>query len=669
MSHNDPTFACEVDAEGVAMLSTGPVGGLWNSDFVEALAAQVDRALGDASVRALVLRMGSRAGVAELDAQWLHEATGPELGDAARAAFALDVEQGDALGRRVAASSKPVVAAIDGIVSGPVAELALACRARVAVEGAGTRLAFSLGRLGLPPMLGAAERLQSLVGAAATKLLAEGKDILLGQAVKLGLIDEAVAGDALASAAKARALSAIAQRPKAVEADPADRVQRFVDAAFGSVSRAMVGTLAIGVARANRLARRPAGVPRKTFARVGVLGAGLMGSGIACVCAKAGMQVVLIDVDRAAAERGLAALRKQEDTSVAAGREDASVASAWLGRITPSGRYEDLGDVDIVVEAVFEDREVKATATRRAEAAMPEGALYATNTSTLPIGGLAQASKRPDRFIGLHFFSPVPRMPLLEIIRGAKTSDTTLAEALDFAQAIAKTPIVVADHRGFYTSRVIMTYQAEAFEMLAEGVPAELVELAGKASGMPLPPLLLSDAVALDLIHQINLQTRRDTGSTAAPTRAQQLVGAMVERHGRLGKKNGKGFYDYEADGGKRLWPELQAAFGPACDEPPSLEELRDRLLGIQALEAARCLDEGVIADPSEGDVGALLGWSFAPWTGGPLAYIDGQGVPEFVARCDALAERLGARFAVPESLRAVATSGRTVHTADWSSR
>jgi 3-hydroxyacyl-CoA dehydrogenase/enoyl-CoA hydratase/3-hydroxybutyryl-CoA epimerase len=658
--------------DGVAVIRTGAAGTLWNPSFVTALTHDVQRAEADAAVRAVVLVIGSRAGVGELDTSWLFDAADPSRGSAARAALTTEMEKGTALLRTIASSHKPFVAAFDGIASGPIAELAVACTYRVASDAAHTRIAFNLGKLGLPPMFGSTRPLARLVGApTGAAMLADGKDILVGQGVNLGLIDEAVPNERLLARAKARALESLAPVPR-TDAQPdtepyaARDTAAFVEAAFGSVSRAMVGTLAIGVARANRLARRPPNVPRRSFQRVGVLGAGLMGSGIACVCAKAGMQVVLIDVDDAAAERGLAALRKQEYVAVAAGREDAAVAARWLALITPSGRYEDLHDVDIVVEAVFEDRTVKATATRRAEASMPATALYATNTSTLPISGLAEASTRPQAFIGLHFFSPVPRMPLLEIIRGAQTSDTTLAEALDFAQAIGKTPIVVADHRGFYTSRVIMTYQAEAFEMLAEGVTAEAIESAGKASGMPLPPLLLSDAVALDLIHQINVQTRRDTGSTAAPTRAQALVAQMVEKHGRLGKKNGKGFYNYDAVGGKRLWPELRAAFGPVAAVQPSLEELRDRLIGIQALEAARCLDEGVIVDPSEGDVGAVLGWNFAPWTGGPLAYIDGIGVREFVARCEDFAARLGSRFAVPMSLRRIAGQGGSVHAASW---
>jgi len=310
---------------------------------------------------------------------------------------------------------------------------------------------------------------------------------------------------------------------------------------------------------------------------------------------------------------------------------------------------------------------VKAEATQRAEAAISRQAVFATNTSTLPISGLAQESVRPAQFVGLHFFSPVPRMPLLEIIRGKITSDETLATAMDFAQAIGKTPIVVNDARGFYTTRVVMAYQAESFDMLAQGVAPDLVELAGAASGMPVPPLALSDAVALDLIHQINLQAAKDLGAAYQQTPGYAMVGRMVEELGRNGKKVGKGFYDYREDGTKQLWPGLHAMAAEGAVQFASIDDLRDRLLAAQALETARCLEEGVITDPSEADVGALLGWGFAPWTGGPLSYIDAQGPAAFVARCDELAERYGSkRLQPPEMLRRIAADGGTIYGTTW---
>jgi len=409
------------------------------------------------------------------------------------------------------------------------------------------------------------------------------------------------------------------------------------------------------------------GFPTRTFQRVGVLGAGLMGSGIALVCARAGMQVVMVDTSEAAAQRGRDALAKQEASGVAAGRLDASESQATLARIRTSARYDDLDGVDIVVEAVFEDRGIKAAATRQAEAAAGPGALFATNTSTLPITGLAEASQRPQRFIGLHFFSPVPRMPLLEIIRGRQTSDETLAHAMDFARAIGKTPIVVNDARGFYTTRVVMAYQAEAFDMLAEGADPAIIEAGGAGAGMPVPPLALSDAVALDLIHQINLQAARDLGDAYTFTAGYAMVGRLVEQEGRTGKKTGRGFYDYSADGSKRFWPELRSFAGAGPQVGMPIADARDRLLAAQALETVRCLAEGVISDPSQCDVGAILGWGFAPWTGGPLSWIDRMGVAACVARCDELAARYGSkRLEPPHALRAVAALGGTIYAASW---
>ena len=415
----------------------------------------------------------------------------------------------------------------------------------------------------------------------------------------------------------------------------------------------MAHGLATSLRRLEALVRRPAGVPPRRFRRVGVLGAGLMGGGIALVAARAGLDVVLLDIDAAAAERGRARLRRQAEAWAASGETDG--ADAVLDRITPSGDYRDLAGAELVVEAVFEDRAIKAEAVRRAEAVLAPDAIMASNTSTLPITGLAAASIRPDRFIGLHFFSPVPRMRLLEMIRGERTSDATLAEAMDFAALIGKTPIVVRDSRGFYTSRVIMTYQSEAFTMLAEGVDPAAIEQAGLDAGMPLPPLALADVVGLDLIHQINRQTFADTGTP--PGDAERVVESMVERFGRPGKKAARGFYDYPEGGGRHLWPALAGHF-PTRAPQPEPTELRDRLLGRQALEAARCLEERVIEHPAEADVGALLGWNFAPQTGGPLSSIDQTGVGTFVRRYDALAERRGERFRPNALLRAMANRG-----------
>jgi len=448
----------------------------------------------------------------------------------------------------------------------------LACHRRIAIAGENFQLGFTDVRLGLPPTAGGALRLTRTIGASqAAALLENGQALSAVAAHKAGLVDELVSADQLPGSARRWVLLSAAQRTQhpvksaikamlaedhGVPMDTALRAAatRFVEVARGPVARRMTRTMGLSMARANDLTRRPPGFAKRTFRKVGVLGAGLMGSGIALVAARAGLDVVLLDVTQAAAERGLAKLKQQEEAAMAAGRVDQQVGDAALARIAATGSYEALRDVDLVVEAVFEDRAVKAQATRRAEAAISRQAVFATNTSTLPISGLAQASVRPAQFIGLHFFSPVPRMPLLEIIRGKITSDETLAAAMDFAQAIGKTPILVNDARGFYTTRVVMAYQAESFDMLAQGVAPDLVELAGAASGMPVPPLALSDAVALDLIHQINLQAAGDLGEAYQQTPGYAMVGRLVEELGRNGKKAGKGFYDYREDGSRQLW-------------------------------------------------------------------------------------------------------------------
>jgi 3-hydroxyacyl-CoA dehydrogenase/enoyl-CoA hydratase/3-hydroxybutyryl-CoA epimerase len=644
--------------------------------------AGLEREIADATVTGIVLAGDDRVFFGELDLAWLSKAVA-ELDETPLLAFA---QRAARLACRIERSQKPIACAIAGDAKGVSLELAMACHRRFAAEGAGHTVGFTDLRYGLPPLMGTGWRLQQQLGReAATKLLLGSQQLTRRAAQEARLIDElAPSSDyirraccwiVLAAAqrtqrpAEAAIAAAMGPAGAAVEAVLEEGTHEFIHVARGSVARDMVRTLGLSVASANRLAGRPQGPGTRSFSRVGVLGAGLMGGGIALVAARAGLEVVLVDVDKEAAERGIGALRTQDETGVAAGRLDAAQSRETLARIRPTGRYEDLEGVDIVLEAVFEDRKVKAEATRRGEAAAGPAALFGTNTSTLPISGLAEASARPGQFIGLHFFSPVPRMPLIEIIRGRLTSDETLAHAMDFARAIGKTPIVVNDSRGFYTTRVVMAYQAEAFDMLAQGADPDTVEAGGTASGMPVPPLALSDAVALDLIHQINLQAARDLGDVYCFSPGYAMVGRMVEREGRKGRKSGLGFYDYGADGTRRIWPGLREfAAGPSRLDMP-VADARDRLLAAQALEVVRCLEEGVITDPSQADVGALLGWGFAPWTGGPLSWIDRMGASACVLRCDELAQRYSSeRLRPPASLREIAVCRGSVYGAAWPS-
>jgi 3-hydroxyacyl-CoA dehydrogenase / enoyl-CoA hydratase / 3-hydroxybutyryl-CoA epimerase len=427
------------------------------------------------------------------------------------------------------------------------------------------------------------------------------------------------------------------------------------------VSRNMIRSLFINMQRANKLATRPQGYPAARLNKIGILGAGMMGAGIAHVSAAAGLDVVLIDRAQADADKGKAYSAGLLDKQIARGKITAEKREALLAKIVPTTDYALLADADLVIEAVFEDRGIKADVTRQAEAVLPAHAVFGSNTSTLPITGLAEASKDAAKFIGVHFFSPVDKMQLVEIIRGKATSDATLAIAMDFVQRIKKTPIVVNDSRGFYTSRVFGTYTREGILMLAEGITPALIENVGKQTGMPMAPLALADEVALDLIYKIGKQTQKDLGDAYRRGPIDGLIEKLVVELGRLGKKAGKGFYEYPADGKKRLWPGL-ADLVPHAALQPDPAELRTRFLYVQALETARCYEENVVTDPADADVGAILGWGFAPWTGGPLSLIDTVGVATFVKECDRLAQKYGERFAPNALLRRMAATGETFY-------
>jgi 3-hydroxyacyl-CoA dehydrogenase/enoyl-CoA hydratase/3-hydroxybutyryl-CoA epimerase len=388
-----------------------------------------------------------------------------------------------------------------------------------------------------------------------------------------------------------------------------------------------------------------------------------MGAGIAFVAAKAGVSVVLLDVEQAAADKGKKYSQDRLEKDLAKGRTTQDKVERTLARIHATTRYEDLAGCDVVVEAVFENRDVKADVTKKADAVLGDAAIFGSNTSALPITGLAEASSRPANFIGMHFFSPVERMQLVEVIRGKQTSDETLAKTYDFVRRIGKTAIVVNDSRGFYTSRVFGTYISEGHAMLAEGVEPALIENAGKMSGMPMPPLGLSDEVGLHLMQHASEQARRDLGAAFEESAASTIVETLVKKHERHGRKNGKGFYDFHPDGSKSLWAGLRTEF-PVRAEQPTAKEVVQRYLYAQCLETARCIEAGVITSAEDCDVGAVLGWGFAAYTGGPCSYMDSIGLAKFVEECDALAAKLGKRFAPPELLRAMARDGRTFYAA-----
>jgi 3-hydroxyacyl-CoA dehydrogenase/enoyl-CoA hydratase/3-hydroxybutyryl-CoA epimerase len=438
----------------------------------------------------------------------------------------------------------------------------------------------------------------------------------------------------------------------------------FLELASGQVAKNMIGTFWFQLNELNAGGSRPQGPAKRATQRVAVLGAGMMGAGIAQVSAQAGIDVVLKDVSLAAAEKGKAGIAARLDADVAKGKLTAAKRDALLARITPTGSDSDLAGADLVIEAVFENRDLKNTVLKAAESQVLPDAIIASNTSTLPITGLAAAVPDPTRFVGLHFFSPVHRMPLVEIIRGEQTSDETLAGAFDYVQQIRKTPIVVNDSRGFFTSRTFATYITEGIAMLAEGVHPALVENVAKKAGMAVGPLAVSDEVTLTLPLKIREQTIADLADAADAERAAMLTDhpafavleEMVDELGRPGKAGGAGFYEYPADGKKFLWPELVTRYTKP-DAGVGEQDVRDRLLFVQALETLRCLDEQVLTSTRDANVGSIFGLGFAPWTGGTVQFVNSYGVAEFVERADYLADSYGERFRPPASLRAKAAA------------
>jgi 3-hydroxyacyl-CoA dehydrogenase / enoyl-CoA hydratase / 3-hydroxybutyryl-CoA epimerase len=430
----------------------------------------------------------------------------------------------------------------------------------------------------------------------------------------------------------------------------------------------MIRSLFVSMQELNKGARRPAQVPPKTPKKVGIIGAGFMGAGIGYVTAQAGIDVVLLDRDQESADKGKAHAEKLATDQVKKGRAKQEDAAALLGRIAATADYGALKDCDLVIEAVFEDRKVKAEAYAKAGAALPDNVLFGSNTSTLPITSLAKDYKRAENFIGVHFFSPVDKMMLVELIMGKKTGDEALATALDYVRAIRKTPIVVNDSRGFYTSRVVGTYIREGHMMLTEGIPAAMIENVARMAGMPVGPLSLNDEVAIDLSWKILKATEADLGDKAIDPQQKALLSEMVEKRGRFGRKNRKGFYDYPESGPKTLWPglaELQSKTLTADEidaKPELVQELKDRLLAIQALETARIFEEGCLTDVREADVGSILGFGFAPFKGGTLSYIDMMGTKNFVELCKRLQKKYGARFKPSKLITDMAAKGDTFY-------
>ena len=616
-------------------------------------------------------------------------------------------------------AAKPVACALNGLALGGGLELALACHYRVCADNPKIQLGLPEVQVGLLPGSGGTQRLPRLIGLQnCAMMILQGKPANPQTALAQGFIDEVVPADQVVQKAKdwvkanktasapwdkkgfkfpggggamdPRAAqffvgaNAMAQKQthhnyNAVQAimsclyegsivpfDTAIRIETkyFMKLLADPQSKNMIRTLFINKQAAEKGAARPDGVPKLDIKTVGVIGGGLMGSGITHVTAKGGMNVVVLDRTQEDAQKAVDYTKKILEKNVSRGKMTQEKADAFLARIKPTTSYSDLKNVDLIIEAVFENPDVKKDVIQKTEAVIGKDVIFASNTSTLPITGLAKNSQRPDQFIGMHFFSPVEKMPLIEIIPGEETGDTALAAAFDYNAKIRKTPIVVRDVRGFFTNRVFPPYVNEAMLMVTEGVKSALIENAASDLGMPIGPLALTDETTLKLGYDILMSTKQELGDDYVDNGAEEFLDLMVNKLGRSGRRFGKGFYDYD-ESGKRLglWKGMTDHY-PLQDDQPSVEEVKQRLLYIQLIATAQCYDENVVRDPQSADLGAIFGWGFAPYTGGPMSYIDTVGLDTFVRTTDGLAQKYGQRFNPPQSFRDMADKGETLYKA-----
>jgi len=712
-----------VDADGIAHLKIDVAGRPMNvltPEFRADLAACVDKLVADPAVKGAVVSSAKSSFMAGADIKDMVGAFDRGITAKEASAFSWELHQ---LFRRMETCGKPLAAAINGVALGGGLELALACHYRVIEDGPKAGVGLPEVTIGLLPGAGGTQRVPRLIGIpAALRLITEGKQLAPADALKQGLVHEVAPADQIVERARQWILKggegvqpwdkkgfkvpggagqtspAVAQAFMAGTALTARATMRnypapvailscvyegtqvpieqglrieskyFGKLLSGAVARNLMRTLFVNKGLADKLMRRPSGPPKSQVRRLGILGAGMMGAGVAYVSARAGMDVVLLDSTLELAEKGKDYSRQLLAKDVSRGKRTQADADAVLARIKPTVSYDDLAGADLVIEAVFENREIKADVTAKTEAVIPKNAVFASNTSTLPISGLAQASKRPAQFIGIHFFSPVDKMPLVEIILGKKTNDDTLARALDYVGQLRKTPIVVNDSRGFYTSRCFGTFVNEGVALLQEGVNPALIENGAKLAGMPVGPLAVSDEVSIDLSWKVMTQTEKDLGRRYQKPVSYDTVRKFVEELKRPGRRFGAGFYEYPQDGKKHLWPGLAEVF-PRAFQQPAVDEVMKRLLYIQALETARCMEEGVVTTAAEADLGSILGWGFPAWTGGTLSYIDTIGIRDFVAECDRLARRYGKRFKPSKWLRERAERNEPFHPAGGDSK
>ena len=709
---NQDLLKYEIDGDGIVTLTIDQVNesaNLFSFEFVKHFAEVSLNAIADENVKGVIVTSGQRMFMAGGDLKML----GKPIDDPA--AFFNGIMEMHKAFREIEKGKKPFVAAINGVALGGGMELCLACHHRIAINDTKIKLGFPESKVGLLPGGGGTAKAPYLLGIQnALKYLLQGKEVRPEQALKDGLIDElADSREDLMAKAKKYILeggSAVqpwdnkkhkipgggvwtpngvqnlmgaagnvsklthgnypaAQYILSVVHDglqvPIDRALEIEARYFTKVCQSpeaknMIRTGFMGIQAASKGKARPKDEPKYEVKKLGILGAGMMGAGIAYVSAKAGMEVVLKDLTVEGAEKGKAYSEMLLKKAISRKRSTPEKAEALLSRITPTDDPNAMAGCDLVIEAVFEDPSLKDKVTKQTEAVLEADKIYGSNTSTIPISLLAKSSERPENFIGIHFFSPVDKMPLVEIIVGEKTSDKAIAAAVDYTVAIKKVPIVVNDSRGFFTSRCFGTYVSEGMFLLEEGVPAAMIENIAKSKGMPVGPLAVHDEVTLTLSIHVH-ESDPTPDKHPSQVRSYKMIKELVETHKRTGKKDGAGFYDYPKGEKKKLWPELKNLYQSNV-EAMDKETIAKRIMHRQALESFRCLDEGVLNSVTDGDIGSVMGWGFPIYTGGAISYIDFVGIKQFVADCDEFTEKFGTRWTVPTTLRALAAADLSVH-------
>ncbi len=721
-------FKIDVDSDGIALITFDVPGRSMNTitaSVIRDLYEIVDTIKKDDKIKGVVFTSGKTSGfcagadLGEMNQRGVASEGKPKSEEEK---LKTQFERGFGLNkiyRDLETCGKPVAFALEGLALGGGLEFALAGHYRVAADNPKIKLGLPEAKVGLLPGAGGTQRLPRLIGVQnAAMLILQGADKSPQEAKGLGFINEVVPAGQTVEAAKTwlkgkpnhvapwdvkgfrikdgpftpggsiayvggnamvskqtnlnypaqrNILSCIYEGVQ-VPIDAALRIESryFIKTAATPQAKGMVRSLFVSMQALGKGGNRPEGFPAYEVKKVAVLGAGLMGAGIAYVQAKAGIETVLLDVSQESAEKGKAYSQRIVDKDVSRGKITKEKGDEILARITPSTDYSLIKGADLVVEAVFENPALKAEVTKKAEAFLGETAVFGSNTSTLPITGLAEASVRPKNFIGIHFFSPVERMGLVELIRGKETTEETVAKAIDYVLKIRKTPIIVNDFRGFYTSRCFGTYPAEGVEMLMEGIAPAIIENVGRQCGMPMGPLEVSDSVGLDTALKIGKTNAELNQQDYKKDPRAALLSWIVEEKGRVGRKGGKGYYEYGDDGKPtRIWPGISERIETKIKEcPPALkEELTKRFLFRQCIEVARCFEEGVITDPRDADVGSILAWGFAPYSGGCISYIDlFWGTKKFVEEADRLADAYGERFRPNKLLRDMAAKNESFY-------